>query len=105
MPLIVVVVFPKDTVLEPPFNVPAVRVQVPENECVNPDPKFNVPPEPFIVRPAAETLPVNVAVPAVFVIETVPVVVKPAIDWVEAVPDIVIPPEPLVNVPEFVKLP
>ena len=67
------------SVLVSPFKVPAVRVTSPVNVCVKPVPKSSVPPVPLIVSPAPPTLPVNVAVPPVFVIETNPVVVKPAI--------------------------
>jgi hypothetical protein len=49
-------------------------------------------------------LPVSVAVPPVFVMDTVPVVVKLPTDWV-AVPEIVNPPEPEVTVPLLTKLP
>ena len=94
----------KDKVLEPPFNVPAVLVHVPEKVCVNPEPKFKVPPVPLIVNPAPFMFPVKVAVPPVFVMEIKPVVVKPFTDWL-AVPESVIPPEPLVIVPLFTKLP
>jgi hypothetical protein len=68
-------------------------------------PKFNVPPLPFIVNPAALIFPVNVAVPEVLVIDIAPVVVNWPIDWADAVPEIVTPPEPDVTVPEFEKLP
>ena len=61
-----------------PKSVPAVRVTFPVKLCVSPAPKSSVPPVPLIVNPPPFTLPVNVAVPAVFVIETRPVVVKPA---------------------------
>ena len=94
----------KDILLEPPFNVPAVLVHTPEKVCVNPEPKFKVPPVPFMVKPAPFIFPVKVAVPPVFVMEIKPVVVKPPIDWL-AVPDIVIPPDPLVKVPLFTKFP
>ena len=49
-------------VLVPPFNVPAVLAQTPLNVCVNPVPKFNVPPGVFIINPAPFTFPVKVAV-------------------------------------------
>jgi hypothetical protein len=52
---------------------------VPEKVCV-PETKFKVPPVPLIVNPPPFTLPVNVAVPAVFNILTVPVVVKAGMD-------------------------
>ena len=51
-----------------------------------PLPRLSVPPEPLIVSPApltfpvAEPTPVNVAVPADLVMDTVPVVVNPPID-------------------------
>jgi hypothetical protein len=51
---------------------------VPEKVCV-PETKFKVPPVPLIVNPPPFTLPVN-AVPAVFNILTVPVVVKAGMD-------------------------
>ena len=91
-------------VLVPPWNVPWVRVRLPEKLCVKPVPKFRVPPIPLRVRFAPVTAPVKVAVPPVLVMETVPVVVKPAIDCV-AVPAIVIPPDPLVKVPVLAKFP
>ena len=98
-------VFERLNVLEPPFNVPAVLVQVPVKVCVNEVPRFKVPPVPLIVKPAPFTFPVNVAVPAVLVIDTVPVVVKSSIFCGVIVPAIVIPPAPLVSVPAFIKSP
>ena len=90
---------------DPPSRVPAVRVQVPLNVCVNPLPRFSVPLVPLMVRPTPVTGPVNVATPAVFVIETGPVVVKPAILCVEAFPESVTPPDPLVNIPALAPVP
>ena len=58
----------------------------------------------MIVNLAPLIFPVKVAVPAVFVMDTVPVVVKLPTDWV-AVPEIVNPPEPEVTVPLFTKSP
>ena len=63
---------------------PLVLVQAPVKACVKPAPAtpvsmFRVPPEPFIVKAPPLTLPVRVAVPPVLSIDTVPVVVKPAI--------------------------
>ena len=77
-------------VLESPFKVPAERDTVPVKVCVNPTPKSSVPPFPNSVNPAAFTLLVNVAVPAVFVITTAPVVVKPAMLCATMVPEITI---------------
>jgi hypothetical protein len=51
---------------------------VPEKVCV-PETKFKVPPVPLIVNPPF-TYTLNVAVPAVFNILTVPVVVKAGMD-------------------------
>ena len=62
--------------LVPPSRVPLVLVHVPLKVCDNPLPRFRVPPNPFIFSPAPDTLPVKVAVPLVFVIETSPIVVK-----------------------------
>ena len=56
------------SVLEPPFNVPFVKLIFPVKVCVKPDPKFSVPPMPLIVSGPPFMLPVKVAVPAVFVI-------------------------------------
>ena len=94
-------------VLEPPFNVPLVRVITSEKLCVNPTPRFRVPPVPLIVNLAPFTLPANVAVPPDLVIEILPVVVKPAMLCDAIVPVIVIEDELAVNtpVPFFVKLP
>ena len=61
-------------------------------------------PLPLIVSPPPFTLPCNVAVPPVLVMDTVPVVVKPAMLWVP-VPLMVIAELPAVNVPLLVKLP
>ena len=90
---------PRFNVLEPPLIVPAVLVQVPVNVWVRPAPRLSVPPVPLIVSPPPLTLPVNVAVPAVLVIETVPVVVKPAILFAATVPPRVTSYEPKFNVP------
>ena len=65
--------------LDPPFNIPEVSVIVPEMVWVNPTPRFRVPPDPIMVRPVEFALPVKVAIPEVFVIETAPRVVKPEI--------------------------
>jgi hypothetical protein len=51
-----------------------------QRKCGIPETKFKVPPVPLIVNPPPFTLPVNVAVPAVFNILTVPVVVKAGMD-------------------------
>jgi len=68
-------------VLDPPFKVPAVSEIFPEKVCVRPLPRLNVPPAPLIVSAPALTLLVKVAVPPVFVMDTVPVVVNPEMDW------------------------
>ncbi len=87
------------SVLDPPLSVPFVLVHIPVNVCVSPAPRFKVPPFPFIVNAPPFTLPINVAVPAVFVIETVPVVVKPSMLCANVVPLITIGDAPAVNVP------
>ena len=66
-------------VLDAPSRVPAVLVQVPEKVWIHPAPRFRVPPFPLIVRPPPLTGPVRVAMAPVLVIETTPVVEKPAI--------------------------
>ena len=92
--------------LLPPLSDPPRKFTSPVNVWVNPAPRFNVPvPEPLIVSGPPFTLPWKVALPADFVKLTVPVVVKPAIDWVAVVPAMVTPPVPLVNVPAFMKSP
>jgi len=88
----------------PPSRVPAVLVQVPENVCDNPLPRLSVPPVPLMVSPTPVTAPVKVATPLLFVMETVPEVVNPEMDWFTA-PASVIPPVPLVSVPATVRLP
>jgi len=77
----------KLTILEPPSSVPLVLVQVPLKEWVNPVPRLNVPPVPFMVSPAPLILPVKVATPEVLVIDTRPVVVKLPIFCVAVVPE------------------
>lgn len=62
-----------------PVNVPAVLVISPVNVWVNPLPKLSVPPVPLMVKLLALILPVSVAVPAVLVTDTLPVVVIAAI--------------------------
>ena len=64
------------SVLEPPFREPAVRVTIPVNVWVRLLPRLRVPPFPFKVRAPPFTLPVSEAVPLVFDMVTVPVVVK-----------------------------
>ena len=92
-------------ILLPPFNVPAVRVTIPVKVWVSAVPRFKVPPVPLMVSGPPLTLPCKVAVPEVLVNVTLPVVVKPAIDCVDTVPAIVIPPDPLVKVPALIKSP
>jgi len=46
--------------------------------CVSPEPRLRVPPDPLMVNPPPFTLPIKVTVPAVFNIDTVLVVVNPA---------------------------
>lgn len=53
------------SVLEPPFNVPAVIVIAPVKVWLRLVPRFRFPPAPFIVRPAPLIFPVNVVLPAV----------------------------------------
>ena len=91
-------------VLVPPSSVPFVLVQVPLKECVFPVPRFSVPPKPLRVSPPPDTLPVKVATPAVFVIETRPVVVNPAILWATTVPAMTIGEDVEVKIPRFTKL-
>jgi hypothetical protein len=92
-------------VLELPRSAPLVLVHVPLNVCVKLVPRSSVPPTPLMVSPAPFTLPVNVAVPAVFVIDTVPVVVKPTM-LCSAVPVIIIAALPqLMGSPLLTKLP
>ena len=93
------------SVLVSPFKVPAVSVTSPVNVCVLLVPRSSVPPDPLIVRAAALTLPPNVAVPAVLVMLTLPVVVNPAILWVAIVLAIMIGEALAVNVPLLTKLP
>ena len=64
-------------VLEPPFNMPELSVISPLNVWVSPVPKCNIPPVPLMVNIVALTLLCKVAVPAVLVILTVPVVTNP----------------------------
>jgi len=66
---------------------------------------FNVPPLPLMVRPPPLTEPCKVAVPAVLVIETKPVVVNPERDWVAIVPEIITGDALAVNTPELLKFP
>jgi len=82
-----------------PLRIPFENVSAPENVCVNPDPRANVPPAPFIVNAPPVIFPVSVAAPPVLVIETPPVVVKPAISCVAEFPVIVTAELPAVSVP------
>lgn len=92
-------------VLELPSSVPAVSVTLPLMVWDNEVPRFNVPPSPFIVRDAAVTLPVSVAMLAVLSKESAPVVEKPVMLGVALVPPIIIV-EPLaVKVALLVKFP
>ena len=90
--------------------VPLVLVQAPGvNVWVSPAPAtpvsiFSVPPEPFIVKAPPFTLPVRVATPPVLSIDTVPVVVNPAIVCA-AVPARLIAEAPALNVPVLRKFP
>ena len=84
---------------EPAFRVPAVKAMLPVKVLVNPVPRLSVPPVPLTIRLAPFTLPVKVAVPPVLVIETNPVVAKPAILWVVMAPVITMGELPAVNVP------
>ena len=58
-----------------------------------------------MVKPPPLTEPCKVAVPAVLVIETKPVVVNPERDWVVIAPEIRIGEPFAVNTPELLKLP
>lgn len=91
-------------VLDPPLSVPAESVTSPVNVWVKPEPRLSVPPTPLIVNPAPPTLPPKVAVPPVFVIDTRPVVVNPAIACA-ALPLMVMGDALAVNVPLLVKFP
>ena len=83
---------------EPPFNVPEVRVTLPVN-VFGPEPRLRVPaPEPAIVKAPPFIVPEIVAVPALLLRVTGPVVVNPAILCATA-PERVNPPDPLVIVP------
>ena len=104
VPAVLVVVPPIFRVLVFPRSVPAVRVHAPVKVWTNPVPRSSVPPEPFKVKPAPPMLPANTAVPPVFVIETSPVVVKPAIVC-DPAPPIVIGEAFAVNVPLLIKFP
>jgi len=86
VPPVLVVVPPITRVLELPRRAPVVRVQDPEKVWVSPAPRSNVPPDPFNVKPAPPTFPVNIAVPPVLIIETSPVVLNPPMFWVAVVP-------------------
>ena len=88
-----------------PLRVPAVMVTLPEKVCVKLDPKFRVPPLPFMVSDAQVMLPVKVAVLEVRVNEHAPVVVNAAILGVALVPPMVIGDALAVNVPDLEKLP
>lgn len=89
----------------PPFSVPLVKVKTPVKVCDKEVPRLSVPPAPLIVNAPPLSAPVNVAVPAVLVIETVPVVVKPEMVCEVAVPLMVIFEALAVSVPFLVKLP
>ena len=91
-------------VLDPPSSVPFVLVQAPVIVCVNPEPRFNVPPAVLFLSEPAFIFPVNVATPLDLLHVTWPVVVKPAMLCV-AVPPIVMAELPAVNVPLLVKSP
>ena len=104
VPAVLVVVPPIIKVLVFPSNVPAVRVHAPVKVWVNPAPRSRVLPGPFKVKPAPPIFPVNNAVPPDFVIETGPVVVKPAI-LCATLPLIVIGEAFAVNNPLLIKFP
>ena len=78
VPAVLVTLPPIFKMLDPPSNVPLVRVQAPEIVCVNPVPKFNVPPAVVLASEAAFIFPVSVATPADLSQLTAPVVVNPA---------------------------
>ena len=89
-----------------PLSEPLVLVHVPVNVCVKPAPRSSVPPFPLRVNAPPFTLPSNVAIPLVFVIDTVPVVVKPSMVCVADVFAIVIAELLAINVPPLLmKLP
>src|SRR4030042_2262209 len=105
VPAISLALPPIFNVLEPPLSWPSVLVQVPVNVCVNPVPRLSVPPKALIVSPLPLTLPWNVAGPAGFVSETVPVVVNPSMLCVDVVPAMVIAELPADKVPSLIKSP
>ena len=74
-PLVTVELPPINNVPEFPDRVPFVRVRLPVN-VLEPVPRSRVPPGPLMVRLPPLTIPLIEAVPAVFVIDTRPVVVK-----------------------------
>ena len=92
-------------VLDPPCSVPLLLVQFPVKVCTRPAPRFRVPPSPLVVRDPPLTFPVRVAVPAVFIMVTVPVVVKSSIFWAAVVPSMITVELPAVKVPELIKSP
>ena len=95
-------------VLNPPFNVPAVRVTTPLKAWVNPvtpPSRLSVPPVPLMVRAPPVKLPVSVAIPlGVLDMVTAPVVLNAPILWA-AVPTRVNPPDPLVVAPPLTRFP
>ena len=91
-------------VLEFPFKVPALNAISPEKVWFIKGPRSRVPPEPFTDSAAPFKIPAIVAVPAVFDMVTVPVVVNVPIVW-SAVPAKVTPPDPDVVAPLLTRLP
>ena len=93
-------------VLLAPLSAPDVRVTSPVKVWVDavPASRVSVPPEPLIVSPAPFTFPERVAVPPVLIIETGPVVEKPAMLCVPDPP--ILMADPLaVKVPLLTKFP
>src|ERR1041385_6375268 len=86
VPAVCVQLLPTLSVEEEAFNVPLVNVTVPVIVCAKEVPRFRVPPTPLIVRAPRDVFPCNVAVPEVFVMDNVPVVVNPAILGAATVP-------------------
>ena len=75
------------------------------SELILKPPVLKVPPLPFSTTGPVDKGPVNVAVPEVFVMDTVPAVVKPAMLCDTIVPEIVIGEAFALNIPPFTKLP
>ena len=94
-------------ILSPPFKVPAVSVTTPLKvwvKPVNPESRFSIPFNPLIVKAPPLRLPLNVAAPPDFDINTGPEVLNAPIFW-SAFPVRVNPPDPVVVAPLLIKSP